>query len=58
MKPRIRIAQNPFTGEPVGRLAEPRAPRERVQALPLLERFGGRIDSAATIPDEDDERDG
>ena len=58
MKPRVKITHNPFTGEPRGELAEPRAPRERVQALSLLERFGGRIDSAAAIPDEDDEGDG
>ena len=51
IKPRIKITQNPFTGEPVGRLAEPRAPRERVQALSIRDLFQKL---PVVVPDEDE----
>ena len=54
MKPRVKITHNPFTGEPRGELAEPRAPRERVQALSIRDLF----QRVPVVVPEDDEGDG
>jgi len=55
MSRRVRFRFNPFTGEPLAELAEPRAPRERVQALSIRDLFQ-RV--PVVVPDEDHERDG
>ena len=58
MSRKVKFQFNPLTMEPRAVPVESNAPRERVQALCLLEMFGGRIDSAAAVPDEDDDGDG